>query len=100
MSSGDVSRGKGELTSGRDRNREYQPVNGSSVVLTVSQSYQDGMSQALGSLRSRIGDKEGPRSLPQTPINTYRSESQGMEDDRDNRKRTASGMCHADHDVM
>jgi THO complex subunit 2 len=95
MSSGDITRGKGEQTSGRDRHREYQPVNGTSASSSIAQSHQDGTSQALGSLRSRIGDKEGPRSLPQSPINTYRSEPQRMEDDRDNRKRTASGMCRA-----
>jgi THO complex subunit 2 len=96
MSSGDITRAK-EQASGRDRQREY--LNGNSASSSAGQSHQDGTSQAPGSLRSRIGDKEGPRSLPQSLINTYRSEPQRMEDDRDDRKRTASGMCHANHDV-
>lgn len=95
MSSGDIARSKGEQTSGRDRHREYQAANGTSASSSVVQSHQDGTSQTLGSLRSRIGDKEGPRSLPPSPIGAYRSEPQRMEDDRDNRKRTASGMCRA-----
>lgn len=90
MSSGDIARSKGEQTSGRDRHREYQAANGTSASSSVVQSHQDGTSQTLGSLRSRIGDKEGPRSLPPSPIGAYRSEPQRMEDDRDNRKRTAS----------
>lgn len=100
MSSGDVTRGKGEQLAGRDRHREYQPVNGTfaSSSGTQSQSHQDGTSQPPGSLRSRIGDKEGPSSLPQTPVNP-RSEIQRVEDDRDNRKRTVSGGSHAGHNV-
>ena len=52
-----------------------------------------------GSLRSRISDKEAPRSLPQAPSsyrpesgNDRNSEPSGRDDDRDgSRKRTISG---------
>ena len=54
---------------------------------------------AGGSLRSRIGDKEAPRSLPQAPssyrpdsVNDRNGEPSGRDDDRDgSRKRTISG---------
>ena len=99
MSSGDITRGKGEQTSSRDRHREYQPVNGTSAGSNIGLSHQDGPSQALGSLRSRIGDKEGPRSLPPSPINVYRPDPQRIEDDRDTRKRSASGMHLSSRDI-
>jgi THO complex subunit 2 len=98
MSTSDITRGKGEQTSGRDRHRDYQPINGNSAGSSATQSQQEGTSQAPGSLRSRIGDKEGPRSLPQPAVNTYRPDPQRLDDDRDNRKRTASGVCRACHD--
>ncbi|KAF9468910.1 transcription factor/nuclear export subunit protein 2-domain-containing protein [Collybia nuda] len=94
MSSSDVVRGKGDPTSGRDRHRDHPNSNGPppSLGSNNSQSYQDNGPQGPGSLRSRIGDKEHPRSLPPQPsaVNSYRLELQRKDDDRDNRKRTAS----------
>ncbi|KAG6850048.1 hypothetical protein H0H93_001864, partial [Arthromyces matolae] len=80
----------------RDRHRDY-PSSGHTPHL------DQGPPPTLGSLHSRIGDKEPPRSLPQHP-NSYRpdrsersersersdSQLQRKEDDRDNRKRTIS----------
>ncbi|KAG9317173.1 transcription factor/nuclear export subunit protein 2-domain-containing protein [Chiua virens] len=42
------------------------------------------------SLRSRIGEKETTRSAPQAPTTPYRSDASAKDDDRDNRKRTAT----------
>ena len=55
-----------------------------------SQSYQG--SDMPPSLRSRIGEKEAPRSAPQAPSAPYRSSDlPHKDDDRDNRKRTLAG---------
>lgn len=59
------------------------------------QSYQGSgntVSDMPPSLRSRIGEKEAPRSGPQAPAAPYRSsELPHKDDDRDNRKRTLAG---------
>lgn len=100
MSSGDVVRGKGDPTSGRDRHRDHPNSNGPPTGSGSNnpQSYPDSGPQGLGSLRSRISNKEHPRSLPPqpSPANSYRPEPQRKDDDRDSRKRTVSGM-HAFH---
>lgn len=90
MSSGELTRGsKNEPSSGRDRHRDHHVPNGNSAGPSGnSQPHPDSASN-LGSLHSRIGGKEAPRSLP--PISSYRPESQRKEDDRESRKRTASG---------
>lgn len=43
------------------------------------------------SLRARIGEKEAARSAPQAPTTSYRSDMLHKDDERDNRKRTATG---------
>ncbi|RDB20480.1 THO complex subunit 2 [Hypsizygus marmoreus] len=94
MSSVDVARGgKPEPSSGRDRHRDHHASNGPATgPRSVSQPHPDsGGSQILGSLHSRIGGKEPPRPPPlQQSIDSYRSEPQRKEDDRETRKRTAS----------
>ncbi|KAG6833844.1 hypothetical protein H0H87_011778 [Tephrocybe sp. NHM501043] len=87
-----------DLPPPRDRHRDYPssgPASGANSTAHPPHSHQDqGPSPILGSLHSRIGDKEPPRSLPQPPPNSYRPDSQQhrKEDDRESRKRTASGM--------
>ncbi|GLB33487.1 putative THO complex subunit 2 N-terminus [Lyophyllum shimeji] len=96
MSTGDMNRSvKGEPIPARDRHRDYHPSNGPAPGPS-SMPYPDPASQGLGSLQSRIGAKEPPRSLPQTGT-SYRPESQRKEDDRESRKRTVSDR---DKDVV
>lgn len=91
MSSGDTSRSKGEPGSGRDRHRDSQ--NGAPGGLSSNTQAQQEGSHGVGSLRSRIGEKEAPRLLPQAPPNSYRPDPPRKDDDRDGgRKRTISGM--------
>ena len=92
MSSTEISRGsKSDATSARDRERKREAAphiipNGS------QQSSQDSSaSGGGGSLRSRISDTEGPRPLSTPTTNSYRAESL-RDEERDNKKRTASGM--------
>jgi THO complex subunit 2 len=88
MASGDASRGKPDLPPSRSggdwkNQRDHGPH-------TFPASASGSLSQdAPPSLRSRIGDKEPSRAVPQAP---YRSEVQHKDDERDNRKRTLSGM--------
>ncbi|KZT71598.1 hypothetical protein DAEQUDRAFT_763816 [Daedalea quercina L-15889] len=101
MASVDASRaGRPEAGSGRDRDWKrdqalHQSTSGASLG---SSGPQEIPPPSGGSLRSRISDKEAPRSLPQAP-SSFRSESandrnaelSGRDDDRDSsRKRTIS----------
>lgn len=93
MSSTEIPRGsKTDATSARDRERKREAAphitpNGS------QQSSQDSGASGGGggSLRSRISDTEGPRPLSTPTTNSYRAES-SRDEERDNKKRTASGM--------
>jgi THO complex subunit 2 len=96
MSSSDTSRGpKTDSAPTRDRDwkaREVAPH----LAGAPQQSQPELSASGGGSLRSRISDKEGPRSLAPAPApapaNLYRSEPPQKDDDRDsNRKRTVSG---------
>lgn len=91
MSAADPSRagGKPELPPSRSGSewksqRDHGPSN-----------YQSGpgsMQDMLPSLRSRIGEKEAPRSAPQSLTSSYRvPELPHKDDDRDNRKRNLAG---------
>ena len=93
MASGEMVRAsKGDPPPGRDRHRDNHPPNAAPASSSgVSQTHPDGGSQ-IGSLQARIGGKETPRSLPQVSPNSYRPEVQRKEDDRDSRKRTATGL--------
>ncbi|KAL4082005.1 transcription factor/nuclear export subunit protein 2-domain-containing protein [Scleroderma yunnanense] len=74
------SRGGGDWKSQRDHGSQNYQGSGSTV------------SDMPLSLRSRIGEKEAPRSAPQVPTAPYRtSELPHKDDDRDNRKRTLAG---------
>ena len=81
---------KTDPLSARERKREAAPhsaPNGS------QQSSQDsGAPGGGGSLRSRISDTEVARPLGPPMTNSYRAES-SRDEERDNKKRTASGMC-------
>lgn len=54
-------------------------------------STASGTPDSGSSLRARIGEKEATRSAPQAPTASYRSDVLSKDDDRDNRKRTATG---------
>ncbi|EGO01596.1 hypothetical protein SERLA73DRAFT_49063 [Serpula lacrymans var. lacrymans S7.3] len=93
MSSVDASRGtKVELPASRSADWKSQREHGPQAFNTPSGAgaSPDTAPQGPVSLRSRISDKEGSRSLPQTPIGPYRSDPPHKDDDRDNRKRTLS----------
>lgn len=99
MSSSDSSRtSKGDVPVARDRHRGDASHTPSQVAPPSTPSGPDDGSnsnQGLGSLRSRIGDKEPPLRppLPSAPPNSYRPDSSRKDDsDRDTRKRTLSGM--------
>ncbi|KAH0587189.1 hypothetical protein H2248_005998 [Termitomyces sp. 'cryptogamus'] len=84
---------KADLPPPRDRHRDYTSNPSVSGSSSTTHPHQDqGPPPSLGSLHSRIGDKELPRSLPQPPPNSYRPDPhlQRKEDDRENRKRTVS----------
>ncbi|KAL0949134.1 hypothetical protein HGRIS_009218 [Hohenbuehelia grisea] len=84
MASAEASRSKGD-GSGRDRHRDQGQLQNARSGLAAQESGSHG----LGSLRSRISDKEAPLGGSQAPSNSYRPEPK--EDDRDSRKRTLSG---------
>ncbi|KAG0699864.1 transcription factor/nuclear export subunit protein 2-domain-containing protein [Suillus ampliporus] len=92
MASGDASRVKPDLPASRSGGDwKSQRDHGSH---TFPASASGGLNQDVApSLRSRIGDKEPPRTVPQAP---YRSEVPHKDDDRDNRKRT---LADRDKDV-
>lgn len=107
MSSSEISRAaKTEAPRDRDRDRDRRDRDGErdrrDQTPSAPSSHQDGgVSHALGSLRSRIGEKEAPPSrsiLPQAPPNSYRPglDNSRNDEDRDggsnSRKRTISGM--------
>ncbi|KAG6831879.1 hypothetical protein H0H92_006996 [Tricholoma furcatifolium] len=81
-----------DMPPARERHRDY-PSNGpSGGPSNDSHPHPDqGPPPTLGSLHSRIGEKELPRSLPQ-PSNSYRpnSQPQRKDDERESRKRTVS----------
>jgi THO complex subunit 2 len=82
MSSGEIPRGGKSDSNVRDR--EWKAQRDPALP-------QNGPSEG-GSLRSRIGDKEVSRPLPQAPPNSYRPEPPRKEEDRESsRKRTLSG---------
>jgi THO complex subunit 2 len=88
MASGDASRGKPELPPSRSGGDWKSQRDHGGHVFPASTS--GGLSQDTPpSLRSRIGDKEPPRAVPQAP---HRSEAPHKDDERDNRKRTLAGM--------
>ncbi|KAG2043203.1 transcription factor/nuclear export subunit protein 2-domain-containing protein [Suillus americanus] len=87
MASGDASRAKPDIPPSRSGGDWKGPRDHGSHTFPASTS--GGLSQDVApSLRSRIGDKEPPR----TPQASYRSEVPHKDDDRDNRKRTLAGM--------
>lgn len=88
MASSDTTRGsKSESAPSRDR----APQGGSNMPQQAQPEAGASGSGGSGSLRSRISDKEAPRSLGPAPPNSYRPEPP-HEDDRDSsRKRTVSG---------
>ncbi|KAG2148090.1 transcription factor/nuclear export subunit protein 2-domain-containing protein [Suillus clintonianus] len=92
MASGDASRAKPDIPTSRSGGDwKSQRDHGSH---TFPASTSGGLNQDVApSLRSRIGDKEPPRTAPQAP---YRSEVPHKDDDRDNRKRT---LADRDKDV-
>ena len=72
----------------RDRHRDIHSsqIKVSPVSAGAGSSHPEGLTANLGSLRSRIGEKEVP------PPSSYRGESSRNDDDRESgRKRTASG---------
>ncbi|KAI0082601.1 hypothetical protein K474DRAFT_1655406 [Panus rudis PR-1116 ss-1] len=102
MSSGDLAKGIKSDPSGRDREwrqRDQGPRSPGGLALNSPAALPS--SEATGSLRSRIGDKDLSRPLPQAPL-SHRAESSShaertkidggpKDDDRDSgRKRTAS----------
>jgi len=91
MSSTDTSRSqKTDSTSTRDRDWKVQRDVAPHLAAGGSNVPESGVSSG-GSLRSRISDKEGSRSLVPAPGNSYRPEPPHKDDDRDNsRKRTVS----------
>lgn len=96
--SSDTSRGpKTDYAPSRDRDwkpRDAAPhIPGSPTVPFQSQPESSG--SGGGSLRSRISDKEVPRSQGPVPSNSYRADPPShKDDDRDSsRKRTVSGEC-------
>ncbi|KAG2361997.1 transcription factor/nuclear export subunit protein 2-domain-containing protein [Suillus spraguei] len=92
MASGDASRAKPDIPPSRSGGDWKGPRDHSSHTFPASTS--GGLNQDVApSLRSRIGDKEPPRTAPQAP---YRSEVPHKDDDRDNRKRT---LADRDKDV-
>ncbi|KAG2755797.1 hypothetical protein P692DRAFT_20853707 [Suillus brevipes Sb2] len=92
MASGDASRAKPDIPPSRTSGDWKGPRDHGSHTFPASTS--GGLSQDVApSLRSRIGDKEPPRTAPQAP---YRSEVPHKDDDRDNRKRT---LADRDKDV-
>ncbi|KAG1857214.1 transcription factor/nuclear export subunit protein 2-domain-containing protein [Suillus tomentosus] len=91
MASGDASRAKPDITPSRSGGDWKGPRDHGSHTFPASTS--GGLSQDVApSLRSRIGDKEPPRTAPQAP---YRSEAPHKDDDRDNRKRTLADVGEA-----
>lgn len=90
MSSSEASRRQVEPGPGRERARDQ-----TSQSATPSGSGQPSVDipPQKASLRSRITEKETSSSpLPQAP-SSYRSDMTRRDDDRDNRKRTVSGMA-------
>ncbi|KAI0729395.1 transcription factor/nuclear export subunit protein 2-domain-containing protein [Fomitopsis betulina] len=100
MASGDASRLRTDSASGREREwKRDQGLHPSSSGASIGGSGPTDIPPGTGgSLRSRISDKEAPRSLPQAPSsyrpelgNDRNGESSGRDDDRDgSRKRTLS----------
>ena len=83
MANSDTSRAKVEPMNARDRHRD---IHSSQTKVSPVPAGSEGLTTNLGSLRSRIGDKEAP------PSSSYRGESSRNDDDRENsRKRTVSG---------
>jgi THO complex subunit 2 len=94
MSSTDTLRSqKTDLAPTRDRDWKAQRDIAPHLAAGSSSAPEPGASSGgSGSLRSRISDKEGPRSLVPAPANSYRPDPLHKDDDRDNsRKRTVSG---------
>lgn len=104
MASGDASRlGRADSGSGREREwKRDQGLHPSSSGASLGGNGLTDIPPGTGSsLRSRISDKEAPRSLPQAPssyrpdpasANDRNGEPSGRDDDRDgSRKRTISG---------
>lgn len=104
MASGDASRLRTDSASGREREwKRDQGLHPSSSGASIGGSGPTDIPPGTGgSLRSRISDKEAPRSLPQAPSsyrpelgNDRNGESSGRDDDRDgSRKRTLSGELY------
>jgi hypothetical protein len=74
----------------RDRHRDiHSSQTKVSPVAGAGSSHPEGLTANLGSLRSRIGEKETP------PSSSFRGESSRNDDDRESsRKRTASGKSN------
>lgn len=82
----ETSRAKAEPINSRDRHRDIPSSQTKASAAGAGSSHPEGPITNLGSLRSRIGEKEIP--LP----SSYRGESSRNDDDRESsRKRTASG---------
>ena len=85
MANNDTSRAKVEPINARDRHRDIHSSQ-TKVSPVSAGAGSEGLTTNLGSLRSRIGEKEAP------PSSSYRSEGSRNDDDRESsRKRTASG---------
>ena len=92
MSSTDIT--KTDSTPTRDR--DWKAQHDVAPHLAAESSSVPEPNVSGGSLRSRISDKEGPRSLVPAPANSYHPDPPPhADDDRDNsRKRTVSGEHH------
>lgn len=90
MSSVDGSRSGSKIDAGASRSggdwKGQQRDHGPHVYPAVG-----GTPDTSSSLRARIGEKEVGRSAPQAPMASYRSDALSKEDERDSRKRTATG---------
>jgi THO complex subunit 2 len=85
MANSDTSRAKVEPMNARDRHSDIH----SSQTKVSPPAGSEGLTTNLGSLRSRIGEKEPPSS------SSYRGESSRNDDDRESsRKRTVSGKSN------
>jgi THO complex subunit 2 len=80
-SKADLSRGGGDWKGQRDHGPHTYPT-----------STSGGVTDTPPSLRARIGEKEAPRSAPQAPTASHRSDVPHKDDERDNRKRTLAGQ--------
>jgi THO complex subunit 2 len=87
MSSNDASRKQAEPLPGRDRAREQ--TSQSNAQINTASPVDMPPPRPGGSLRSRITDKE---TIPAPVLQAYRAEIPRKDDERDNRKRTASGI--------